>query len=120
MQEEQTGQDALIERLRAYLHAETEVREVSMFGGRAFLVREKMVVSAQRDGNLLVRVASADHDELLAHEGAGPSRMGKDRDMGPGWITVAAASIADDERLAWWVHAAMSHNRALTAPGQSG
>jgi hypothetical protein len=31
--------------------------------------------------------------------------------MGPGWIAVASASVADDEDLSFWLDAALEHNR---------
>ena len=58
-------QSDLIERLRTLLLREPITREVSMFGGRSFMVNEKMIVSALKDGNLLVRVAADRHEELL-------------------------------------------------------
>ena len=99
-------QAALVERLRSLLAAEPTVREVSMFGGRSIMVNDKMVVAAQRDGALLVRVAADRHEELLAKPGAAQAEMGAGRDMGPGWIEVAPAVIAEDDGLAFWVAAA--------------
>ncbi len=89
-------------------------REVSMFGGRAFMVDEKMVVSALKDGGLLVRAAADRHDELLSKPGATQAEMGAGRTMGPGWIDVAAEAILDDESLSYWVAIAMDHNRLVT------
>ncbi|MFB7251534.1 TfoX/Sxy family protein [Microbacterium sp. NPDC056234] len=107
-------QAALIERLRSLLAAEPTMREVSMFGGRSIMVNEKMVVAAQRDGALLVRIAAERHDALLAEPGAAQAEMGAGRDMGPGWIEVEASTIAGDDRLAFWIAAAMEHHRAMT------
>lgn len=107
-------QTALVERIRALLTAEPVVREVSMFGGRSFLVNEKMIVSALKDGGLLVRVDVDRHDELLDCPGARQAQMGPGRDMGPGWIEVAADAVADDECLDLWVGIAMEYNRTLT------
>ena len=98
-----TGRDELIERLRALLAAEPSVREVSMFGGRSFMVNEKLVVSAGRDGDLLVRIDAERHDELTARPGAAQAEMGAGRDMGPGWVTVTAEAIADHESLSFWL-----------------
>ena len=64
------AQSALIDRLRALLADEPVLREVSMFGGRSFMVNEKMLVSALQDGGLLVRVDVEQHDELLREPGA--------------------------------------------------
>ncbi|WP_369254091.1 TfoX/Sxy family protein [Geodermatophilus amargosae] len=103
----------LIERLRALLADEPSTREVSVFGGRAFMVDDKMVVSVLKDGDLLVRVDAARHDELLRRPGATQAEMGAGRTMGPGWITVSAASIAGDG-LSSWLDVALEHNRATT------
>ncbi|WP_315583716.1 TfoX/Sxy family protein [Actinomyces viscosus] len=107
-------QHSLVQRVRGLVAGEPDVREVSMFGGRAIMVNDKMIVSAGKSGDLLVRVEAGRHDALLAEPGAEQARMGTGRDMGPGWITVAPTAISDDERLAFWVDAAMSHNRVIT------
>lgn len=107
----------LIERLRALLTEEPSTREVSMFGARAFMVNDKLVVCALRDGDLLVRVAADQHDELTARPGAAQAEMGAGRSMGPGWISVAAASIASDEALSSWLDVALEHNHATAARG---
>ncbi len=110
-----TRQSALIERLRVLLAGEPSTREVSMFGGRSFMVDEKMVVSAWKDGSLLVRVSSDRHDELTALPGAEQAEMGAARSMGPGWIAVSAASIDTAARLSFWLDIALTHNRATSA-----
>lgn len=84
-----------------------------MFGGRSFMVNERMIASALRDGGLLVRVAAEQHEELVSRPGAAQAEMGAGRDMGPGWIEVEAASIGDDENLVFWVRLALEHNRAV-------
>ncbi len=91
------------------------MREVSMFGGRSFMVREKMVVSALKDGDLLVRVPADRHDDLVGHRGASQAEMGAGRTMGAGWIQVASASIDEDDDLRFWITAALGHNRSVTA-----
>ena len=107
-------QHRLVRRVRALVDDEPDVREVSMFGGRAIMVNNKMIISAGRSGDLLVRVAADRHETLLSELGAEQARMGAGRDMGLGWITVAPEVIADDGRLAFWVDMAMRHNRAIT------
>ena len=109
----------LVQRVRELVNEEPDVREVSMFGGRAIMVNNKMIISAGRSGDLLVRVAADRHETLLSELGAEQARMGAGRDMGLGWITVAPEVIADDGRLTFWVDVAMRHNRAVTG-GQSG
>ena len=112
-------QHDLVQRVRALVDDEPDVREVSMFGGRAIMVNDKMVVSAGKTSDLLVRVAAGRHEALLGEPGAAQARMGAGRGMGPGWITVAPEAVADDGRLAFWVEVAMRHNRAITG-GESG
>ena len=104
----------LVQRVHTLVDDEPDVREVSMFGGRAIMVNNKMIISAGRSGDLLVRVAADRHETLLSELGAEQARMGAGRDMGLGWITVAPEGIADDGRLAFWVDMAMRHNRAIT------
>ena len=111
-------QHHLVQRVRALVDDEPDVREVSMFGGRAIMVNDKMIVSAGKTGDLLVRVAADRHETLLGEPGAEQAQMGAGREMGAGWITVAPEAIADDGRLTFWVDAAMRHNQAVTG-GQS-
>ncbi|PMB98191.1 TfoX/Sxy family protein [Brevibacterium luteolum] len=106
------AQEALVDRLRSLLADEPVLREVSMFGGRSFVVNEKLAVSALKSGGLLVRVGADQHTELLTRPGAQQATMGADREMGPGWIEVDAAAIDSDEGLAVWLDVAMEHNRA--------
>ena len=113
-----TAQSDLIERIRALLADQPSTREVAMFGGRSFMVNEKMVVSALKGGDLLVRVAAARHDELTAQPGAEQAEMGTERSMGPGWISVSAASLATEEGLSFWLGVALDYNRA--AAGRQG
>lgn len=104
----------LVVRLRALLADEAVLREVSMFGGRSFMVNEKMIVSALKNGGLLVRVAADRHQELLNRPGAIQAEMGPGRDMGLGWIEVEAQAISGDTPLAEWVEIAMDYNRTVT------
>ncbi|HLR96816.1 MAG TPA: TfoX/Sxy family protein [Jiangellaceae bacterium] len=106
-----TPQSELIERLRVLLTGEPSTREVSMFGGRSFMVNEKMVVSALKEGALLVRVPPDEHDELTTHPGAEQAEMGVGRSMGPGWVSVSASAIDTDERLSFWLTVALDYNR---------
>ena len=112
-------QHRLVQRVRTLVDDGPDVREVSMFGGRAIMVNDKMIVSAGRTGDLLVRADAERHEALLAEPGAAQAQMGAGRDMGPGWITIAPEAITDDERLAFWVDVARDHNRTLTG-GESG
>ncbi|HEY9294153.1 MAG TPA: TfoX/Sxy family protein [Microlunatus sp.] len=105
-------QHELIERLRARLATEPSLREVSMFGGNSFMINDKIVVSALKEGDLLVRVDARHHAELMARPGAQQAQMGSGRTMGPGWIAVDAASMRTEADLSCWLEAALAHNRS--------
>ncbi len=109
--DDRIAQDELVQRLRDLLANEADFREVSMFGGRSFMLNDKMIVSALKDGGLLVRVAAGDHEELCRRPGASQAYMGKGRSMGPGWIEVDAESIAGEAELRFWLDVAVAHNR---------
>lgn len=104
-------QSALIERIRNLICDESAVREVSMFGGRSVMVDDRMLVSALRDGGLLVRIDPDRHDELLGRPGAAQAQMGRGRSMGPGWIEVAADAIREEVQLSSWITTALEHHR---------
>lgn len=77
-------QAELIDRLRALLTAEPSTREVPMFGGLSFMLNDKLIVSALRGGDLLVRVAPERDSELGDPPGASPTEMGARPDHGTG------------------------------------
>ena len=101
----------LVERLRSALAGREAVREVAMFGGRAFMVDGAMVVSALRSGDLLVRVDPDRGGGVVALPGATRAEMGAGRSMGPGWVSVAADAIADEAGLGFWLGVALDRPR---------
>lgn len=105
---------SLIERVRAELDQQPAMREVGMFGGRAFMVNGKLVVSVGGDEDLLVRVEPARAAELLAIDGALPAEMGG-RSMGPSWMLVASHAVETDEGLSFWLGVALAYNQTLGA-----
>lgn len=107
------AQHSLVERVRSALSPEHSPREVAMFGGCAFMVNEKMVVSAGKNGDLLVRVSAEGHDHLLREPGARQAVMGRDRTMGPGWISVAGDSVDTDSAVEYWIAIALQYNRVV-------
>jgi TfoX/Sxy family transcriptional regulator of competence genes len=94
------------------------MREVRMFGGLSFMVNEKLVVAVAGAGDLLVRIDPTQHEELTALPGAGQAEMGAGRGMGPGWVSVSAASIEAEDNLAFWIDAAMQYNARVAARTQ--
>lgn len=106
------AQEALLARIRSLLPPGRPVREVSMFGGRAVMLEDAMLVSAGRDGSLLVRVETARHAELLRRDGARQAVMGTERPMGEGWIEVEPRVLVEDIALGRWLQDALElHDR---------
>ncbi|QKT06355.1 TfoX/Sxy family protein [Gordonia sp. X0973] len=111
------SREELAGRLREMLREEPVTREISMFGGRAFMVDEKMACCAMKNGDLLLRVAADEHAELVTRAGAEQAQMGAGREMGPGWIIVSATVLGDDSELEPWVEKALEYNREATGRG---
>ena len=103
--------EELAARVRDHLAGEAVV-ETKMFGGLAFLVGGHMSVSASGQGGLLVRVAPADSDGVLAEPGAALMQMGNRPPMA-GWIRVAPEVLDDDDVLARWVERGVAYARSL-------
>jgi hypothetical protein len=96
-------------RIREVLAREADLTEKPMFGGLAFLLAGHMVVTASRQGGLMLRVDPARADDLLADPRA--SRMvmrGREMD---GWLRVAVDAEADD--LQRWVGVGVDYVRTL-------
>lgn len=83
--------------------------EKRMFGGLAFLLDGNMAVGVTGD-DLIVRVAKADTEALLAEPGARPFDM-TGRPM-TGWLLVAG-DVLDDDVLATWVGRGVSYAGSL-------
>ena len=107
--------ELLADRIRDILTERESLREQKMFGGLAFLVRDKMVVCVGAGNRaLLVRVDGAREPEYLKRDGAHHAVMGRDRSMGEGWITVDADALTNEKALQFWVAAALEHNTNAT------
>ena len=115
MTDPRAAQTELVARLHGLLDDEPTTRVIPMFGSRAFMVRDKMVCCALKGGHLLAHVDPDDDAKFSGKPGASPAEMGPGREMGPGWIQVAAETITDESRLRFWVDACMAFNRAQTS-----
>ncbi len=95
--------------------AESEVTEMKMFGGLAFLIRGNMSVAASGQGGLLLRIDPEQTDELLAKPHAHPFVM-RDRPM-DGWLRVDKEGVKTKAQLERWVARGVGFARSLPAKG---
>ncbi|OZE80471.1 hypothetical protein CH305_13020 [Rhodococcus sp. 15-649-2-2] len=108
--------ELLADRVRDILSDQESLREQKMFGGLAFMVRDKMVVCVGTGNRaLLVRVDGVREPEYLERDGTDHAVMGQGRSMGAGWITVDANALTGETALEFWIAAALEHN--TTAAG---
>ncbi|PID36043.1 MAG: hypothetical protein CR993_06700 [Rhodobacterales bacterium] len=101
-------QSQLCARIRNTLKTPHPVREVRMFGAIAFMVDERMVVAAHKNGDLLVRVDPQQSAALLCRDDTRQAEMGTGRAMGPGWLV--AEGPLSEEQTAFWLGVAMTYH----------
>ncbi len=99
----------LLDRVRLRL-PDLPLEEKRMFGAVAVMLNGAMIVAAQTDGSLLVRVPREDDEKLLQRPEAERPMMGG-RSMGVGWIRLDADAAGDDEMLDLWMRFALDRNR---------
>ena len=105
--------DHLADRIRELLAGESDLSEMKMFGGLAFVIGGKMAVAASHDGGMLVRVDPAQSERLVAETNARPMEM-RGREM-KGWLRVDADDVRDRSELAKWVDLGATYARSLPA-----
>jgi len=105
----------LAHRLRELLGADPEVTGRRMFGGLAFLVAGHMAVAASGQGGLMVRVAPAETDTLLAIPHVHSFQM-RGRTM-RGWLRADARGVQTRRQLALWVRRGVAYARSLPSKG---
>ncbi|HPG37372.1 TfoX/Sxy family protein [Patescibacteria group bacterium] len=102
----------LAERVREELAAAgiADIDEIKMYGGLAFMVRDKMCACIGGDDGeiVMMRVGKERYDELLQKSGALPSIM-KDKPI-KGYIDLGVEGQKD---LSFWVETALKFNEEL-------
>jgi hypothetical protein len=101
----------LAERLRALLAGQPTLREMTMFGGLAFLVNGHMAVAASGGGGLLLRCDPERSAEYTSQPHVGRFEM-RGRAMA-GWLRVDPAAVGDDAALRRWVDVGLAYVRSL-------
>jgi TfoX/Sxy family transcriptional regulator of competence genes len=104
--------EALAERVREQMSAHSDVSEMEMFGGIAFMVGGNMAVGVTGD-ELMVRLDPADGEKALTEEGVRVFDM-TGRPL-KGWILVSPDRTADEPGLSEWVEAGADFAASLPA-----
>jgi TfoX/Sxy family transcriptional regulator of competence genes len=105
--------EALADRIRSLVAAESSLTEKKMFGGLGFMVGGNMAVAASGQGGLLVRVDPDESAALVSSTPAYPMEM-RGREMA-GWLRVESADVEGDDDLASWVRRGVTYARSLPA-----
>jgi TfoX/Sxy family transcriptional regulator of competence genes len=101
--------EQLADRVREIVAGSGDFSERKMFGGLAFMVDGHMAVAASREGGIMLRVAPAETDALLAKPFCRPFQMrGKPID---GWVRIDADGIATKRQLERWVMRGVAYAR---------
>lgn len=99
----------LAQRIRTILPKDGTVREVSTFGGRAFIISGKMAAVASGRGGLMVRVDADKSSALVSLPGARLVEM-RGRAL-HGWLRVPSTEVATDHELADWLRRSAATGR---------
>jgi len=109
--------EGLAERIRGILADRPHVSEKKMFGGIAFMIRGHMSVGIVKD-DLMVRVGSEEHDNLVRQPHARPMDF-TGRPM-RGFVYVASPGLETDVDLERWLGHGLKYAESLPAKAASG
>lgn len=98
----------LVDRVRAELRGLPKVTERKMFGATAFLVNDKMCISADAN-SIMCRIDPALHDAAAAQPGCSTVVMGGRAYRG--YIDIAASALPTKASLRHWVDLALAFNK---------
>jgi TfoX/Sxy family transcriptional regulator of competence genes len=101
--------EGLADRVRSMIgRTHTNIEEKRMFGGLCFMVNDKMCVGVEKE-RLMVRLDPALTDEVMQRPGVKPMDF-TGRAM-KGFVFVAAATLAEDKALEYWLNFALEYNK---------
>ena len=108
------GRDSeLVSRVRAALARVPSVKEKRMFGSTAFMVHDKLCVSARAE-RIMCRIDPAIHDAALKREGCRTVEMrGK---VYRGYVYVSEDVLRTSGDLKYWIDLALNYNKTIAAP----
>lgn len=99
--------EALADRIRAFLGPDEGTRERKMFGGLAFLRNGNMAVSAYKSGGLMIRCSADDWPAFCEEAGADP--MLRKGAPVSGWVLIDADAVAGDDVLKRWIQRGLAY-----------
>ena len=104
--------EKIAERIRTALAGTNHLVEKKMFGGLAFMDKEKMCLGVDKD-DIMLRCEPEMTDELLSKKGARPFDLtGKPM---KGWLLVNAEGTSNKKDFDFWVKTAVEANKKATA-----
>ena len=105
-----SGDEQLVERVRAALTGVPKVKEKRMFGSIGFMVRGNLCVSA-RPTRIMCRIDPSTHSAAIKREGVQTVIM-KGRPY-QGYVHVDASVLKTEQALLYWIGQALDFNRTL-------
>ncbi len=100
--------EKLANRIRAALAHMPKVEEKKMFGGLAFMVDNKMCITAGVD-RMMCRIDPAIHEEVIKRKGCNTVIM-RGREY-KGYVHVNEDSIKDKKDFSYWIELALEYNK---------
>jgi TfoX/Sxy family transcriptional regulator of competence genes len=107
---------SLLARVRAAVQGLPQVVEKKMFGGTAFLIRDKMCVTV-RNERIMCRIDPDQHDQAIQSPGCETMVM-KGREY-RGFVIVKAEFLQTEKALNPWIQMALDYNRHITEGGMA-
>ncbi len=103
--------EQLAARIRAALEGTDGLVEKKMFGGIGWTIHGNMATGAHNDGNMIIRCAKDQFEEIIARDGADAMRRGETKMTG--WVVVDASAVADESSLQEWVEIGRAYAESL-------
>src|SRR4051794_12759066 len=100
--------EELANRIRKALAHLPNVKEKKMFGGLAFMVNDKMCITAGAD-RIMCRIDPAIHEEAIKRKGSRTLMM-KGREY-KGYVHVDETSIKNIKDFDYWLELALDYNK---------
>lgn len=100
--------DELVDRVRRFLAHQPNVLEKKMFGRTAFMLNDKLCITAGT-GRIMLRIDPAELEKLLEMPGTSAVTM-KNR-VYKGFIHVDESELAEAKNLRFWLNKALIFNK---------